>query len=176
MVARHARLPPVSPPRRLAGSVMAAAMALAGCGTDAGDAVCGPVEPAVEPAAFHTIGTAAVDYRYSPPASGPHAAGSAPAPGVYDEPIPEARQVAAAEVGMVLLQYDPSLPTDQRERLAGVGRGVDGVIVAPVGSPIDDGRLVAMTAWEQRQLCDGVDEEAAQAFVRRFVGRGPGEA
>ena len=166
----------MSPPHRFAATVAATALALGGCGTDAGDTRCGPVEPAVEPAAFHTVGTAVVDYRFSPPASGPHAAASAPDPGVYDEPIPEARQVAAAEVGMVLLQYDPSLPVDQRQRLAELGRGVDGVIVAPVGSPIDGGRTVAMTAWEQRQLCDGIDEEAARAFVRRFVGRGPGEA
>ncbi|HVM03118.1 MAG TPA: DUF3105 domain-containing protein [Acidimicrobiales bacterium] len=158
-------------PARVALVAMAV---LAGCGSP-GEAACGPVERAVEPAGFHTVGTAEVDYRFSPPVAGPHAAGSAPDPGVYDEPIPESRQVAAAEVGTVLLQYDASLAPDERRVLAGFAEGATDVIVAPVGRAIDGGRPVALTAWEHRQLCDAVDPATVRAFIRTFAGRGPGE-
>ncbi|MGI9121139.1 MAG: DUF3105 domain-containing protein [Acidimicrobiales bacterium] len=147
-----------------------------GCQGDPGQAVCGPVERAAEASGFHTIGTATFEYRFSPPASGPHPAGNALDDGVYDDPIPEPRQVAAAEVGLVLLQYDSTLPEEQQRQLAEIGRGFEKVIVAPVAVPIDGGKEVALTAWEQRQLCDGVDEGAVRSFVRQFAGRGPGDS
>lgn len=133
---------------------------------------CGPVEWAVEASGFHTIGTAKFDYRFSPPASGPHPAGGAPDAGVYEDPIPEPRQVAATEVGLVLLHYAPALPEEQQQQLAELGRGAEEVIVAPAAAPIDDGKQVALTAWEQRQLCTGVDEAVVGAFIRQFAGRG----
>jgi hypothetical protein len=82
--------------------------------------------------------------------------------------------VYALEGGFVILQYAPALPVAQQQALAGFADSQPFVIVAPAPVPIDDGRLMAMTAWENRQLCDDVSPAAVDAFIARFAGQGPG--
>ncbi len=80
----------------------------------------------------------------------------------------------ALEGGFVILQYGPSLPAPSVASLRAFAAGQPFVIVAPAATPIDGGRAVALTAWENRQLCDDVSTADVDAFLTRFAGKGPG--
>jgi hypothetical protein len=162
----------------VAAVVALGALALAGCGDDddtpaAAAGSCSAVEHLVEPTQGHVLPGATVSFQHHPPTSGRHLA-DLPARGVHDAPIDEVRQVYALEGGFVILQYGPALPVAQQQALAAFADQQPFVIVAPAAVPIDDGRAVAMTAWENRQLCDDVSPDAVDAFVGRFAGKGPG--
>lgn len=167
--------------RRSASSAGVAALAiLAACSGGGGDgASCDDVERLLDSRApTHVIDVEAADYDFHPPTSGPHFGGRPPRPGVYDDPVPEAKQVLALEVGMVVLQYD-DVAAEDADRLEEVAGERDDVIVTPAAKPIDGGRQVAFTAWGLRQRCDGVSEEvvdAAQAFVDDYAGRSAEES
>jgi hypothetical protein len=161
----------------LALTVVAAATAAAAgaCGDDDAGSAPGPcdgVEQLIEPTEGHVLPGGTVAYQHHPPTSGRHLA-ELPARGVHTEPIEEVSQVYALESGFVLLQYGPALGEAGRAALARFADHEVFVIVAPAVS-IDGDRAVALTAWQQRQLCDDVSTDAVQSFVDRFAGRGPG--
>jgi Protein of unknown function (DUF3105) len=142
--------------------------------TVGGDSGCDPVERLVEPNQGHVLPGVEVTYVHRPPSSGRHVP-ELPELGVHDAPIEEARQVFALENGYVLLQYGPQLSDDDRralERIAVETEQADLVIVAPAVS-IDGDRPVALTAWQTRQLCDGVAPDTAASFIESFAGQGP---
>lgn len=156
----------------------AGTLALAGCGDDddasaTASGPCAPVEHLVEPTEGHVLPGGTVAYQHHPPTSGRHLA-DLPARGVHDTPIPEVSQVFALEGGFVILQYGPALPPAGVAALQAYAAGRPFVIVAPAATPIDDGRAVALTAWEQRQLCDAVSAPAVDAFLAKYAGKGPG--
>jgi hypothetical protein len=153
-------------------------LALAACGDDDDDApaasgACTAIEHLVEPTEGHVLPGGTVNYQHHPPTSGRHLA-DLPARGVHDAPIEEVSQVYALEGGFVILQYGPALPADGVAALQARADGQPFVIVAPAATPIDDGKPVALTAWENRQLCDAVSAADVDAFVTRFAGKGPG--
>ena len=140
---------------------LAALVACAG-----GDSVaCGQIEQILEPrASIHVIPGHEVEYRYRPPTSGPHYA-SDPDPGVREDPLPEADQVAALELGKVVVQYSDDVPAAEAAGLGAAASGRTDVIVAPAAGRIDGGRAVAFTAWGLRQRCTGASVGAALEFV-----------
>jgi len=153
-------------------------LALAGCGGDddssaAAAGSCADVAHLVEPTQGHVLPGGTVSYQHHPPTSGRHLA-DLPARGVHDAPIDEVRQVYALEGGFVILQYGPTLPAAQVSALQAFADSQPFVIVAPAATPIDDGKVVALTAWENRQLCDDVSGPAVESFLTRFAGKGPG--
>ncbi len=160
---------------RLAPVLVAAAGALAACGSDPAPAAgCGPVEEhAVDPSsAVHVIPGATVDYATDPPTSGPHAAvGSLLVTDpVHDEPLPGPVQVGLLEQGAVVVQYDPDAPsTVVAGALARAETGA--VVVAPAADPSDP--LVA-TAWGASLRCRDTGGPALDDFVAVRVGGGPG--
>jgi hypothetical protein len=146
--------------------------ACGGGGDVDGDAACGPTERAPEAASTHVPAGVAVDYEHHPPAAGPHPADVVPVDGVYAAALSEPEQVAALEVGMVVLSYAPTLPAADVAALAALADEYADVIVTPAPTTIDGGRRVAAVAWEQRQLCDGVDLAVLRGFIRTWVGVG----
>jgi hypothetical protein len=151
---------------------------LAACGDDddtaaAAAGTCSAVQRLVEPTQGHVLPGAAVSYQHHPPTSGRHLA-DLPTRGVHDAPVPEEQQVYALEGGFVILQYGPALPVAQQQALAAFADRQAFVMVAPAAVPIDDGRAVALTAWENRQLCDDVSSAAVTDFIARYAGKGPG--
>jgi hypothetical protein len=111
------------------------------------------------------------DYNSDPPTSGPHAARAA-ACGIFRQPVPDVYQIQDLAIGVVVIQYSPSLEDAEVERIENLARSLeDRVIVAPrPGMPAS----VVATAWTtMMRLDDGVDEAALRAFYDAYVGGGP---
>jgi Protein of unknown function (DUF3105) len=128
-------------------------------------AVCSAPQESIDPSPLHLVGDTEVTFELSPPTSGPHRV-PAPTAGVYSVAIPEPQQVGSLESGLVLVQYDPKLDESARIELIDAIEGPN-VVVAPAVRTMDDGAVVAFTAWGVRQMCSAVDTEAAVAFVDR---------
>jgi hypothetical protein len=110
-------------------------------------------------------------YNSDPPTSGPHSAKAA-ACGIFRQPVPDVYQVHNLAMGVVFIQYSPSLEAVDVERLEELGRSIgDRLIVAP--RPGMDAPVVA-TAWTTMMKQDAIDEGSLQAFYDRYVGIGPG--
>jgi hypothetical protein len=153
--------------RALLSTLVLAAVLAIGCGNDGNDAsACAPVRrDQLDPAsARHLLpGAPEPDYLTEPPTSGAHASGRAPT-GVLREPLSRPEQVSLLEGGSVLVQYR-DLPASERrrlERLAGSR--------VTVGPNPDLPQPVVFTAWTVAQTCEGVDLDAAEAFIERFGG------
>ena len=164
----------IRPHRTVALALASALVALPACGDDddARAVACGPTERAPEAEATHVPAGVAVDYDHHPPAAGPHPADVFPVDGVYAVPLSEPEQVAALELGAVVLSYAPALPADDVAALATLADEFADVIVTPAAGGVDDGRIVAAVAWQQRQLCDGIDLAVLRGFIRTWVGIG----
>ncbi len=149
-------------------SLLAIATLASACSGAGGAASCGEPEQLVEAGSIHVLPGAEVGFAHSPPTSGPHEI-PGPVEGVHRSPITEPRQVAALESGLVLLQYGTDAAAADVEALRGLA-GEHGVVVAPGARRFDNGADIAFTAWGVRQLCNGLDLEAARAFVDRHRG------
>ncbi len=177
--------------RRTTGRVPALALilllgSLAGCGDGDGaegeetaQERCEPVETPVESRpSNHVLDPAAAEFDHHPPASGPHVH-DPPAAGVHDEPLPEAEQVVALELGSVVVNYDPeAVPRDTVEVLEALARERDRLIVTPAPVAIDGGHPIALTAWMHRRLCRSDDRsvlDTVEAFLDEYAGETPGD-
>lgn len=155
------------------------ALALPACG-GGGDvaASCGAVERVIDSrASGHVLDVDAAKYDRHPPASGPHFGGKPPKAGVYDEPIPEAKQVLSLEMGVVVVQYDEAVADDAGD-LEALAQGRKDVIVAPAVTAIDGDSLVAFTAWQVRRRCSGISDAVvadAEAWIDEYAGVIPEE-
>jgi hypothetical protein len=111
-------------------------------------------------------------YSVNPPAGGNHLA-SVTRAGVYDgTAVPsDGLLVHALEHGYVIAWHQPDLPAEQKEQLEQFQqRHQDDVIVAERASlPVP----VALTAWEQRMLCQEYEQEPFERFFDEHVGNGP---
>lgn len=109
-----------------------------------------------------------IAYNSSPPTSGPHFAFPV-ATGVYDRSVAEGLTIHAMEHGHVVIQYAPSTPDQEVDRLASLARryGAD-VVLAPY-PPLRQG--IALTAWGRIDLLDIVEESRVAAFVEAHRGR-----
>lgn len=110
------------------------------------------------------------DYNSDPPTSGPHA----PNPyqcGIYRESVPDVNQVHNLEHGVVVIQYDPSISSEEREVLEDYARDAGThSLVAPregMDSPI------VLTAWTKRLALDTADRSAVSVFYDTYAQFGP---
>jgi hypothetical protein len=109
-------------------------------------------------------------YNSDPPTSGAHAAQAA-ACGIFRQPVPDVYQLHDLSIGVVVIQYSPSLEAVEIERIEELGRSFeDRIIVAP--RPGMDAPVVA-TAWTTMMRLPTVDETRLRAFYDRYVGSGP---
>lgn len=109
-------------------------------------------------------------YNSDPPTSGPHAPSAFPC-GIYRQPVPDINQVHDLEHGVVVIQYDPTLPVEQRDVLEDYARDAGShVIVAPresMDSPI------VLTAWTKRLALDTANRDDIAVFYDTFAQFGP---
>jgi len=110
----------------------------------------------------HALPGGVVQYDSYPPASGRHLdVRFAPEPGLYSEPVPPVEQVTALHDGLAAVIYDPSkVDAGGIAELQVLADANANLIVAPADEEIADGAAVAITWWETRQLCTGVDADA----------------
>ena len=155
--------------------VAAAVLAVGACGsgdegsdpTAESEGACGPVIDGLERDGDHVPTGTPVEFETSPPTGGDHYAEPGPKPGVYDdEPLTEPAQVAALEVGYVVMNYDPTqLDAGGVAELGAVAEDNFGVLVTPQAAPLDDGAAVAFTSFGVLQLCSELDVDAASGFI-----------
>ena len=112
----------------------------------------------------------APEYNSNPPTSGPHAPQAAPC-GVYRQEIPDVFQVHNLEHGAVVVQYQPDLPNDAKERLEEFARRMGTHVVVAPRSNLDT--EVAATAWTKLLPLDSANIEAIQAFYDSYAQAGP---
>lgn len=135
--------------------ILAAAVLLAGCGSD-GAAGCVELrEPEDPTSSQHVLRDGSFEYQTHPPTSGAHVAGPTPS-GVLAEPVPLAIQVRLLEAGGVMVQYDTSVDPTPLETLANRT-----TVVAP-GRDLP--AAVVATAWTWRLTCSEVDLDRLAAF------------
>jgi len=152
--------------------VMVVALVTAACGSSEAEQpqrysdFCEQAEPGPESEGVHVPAGTPIDYLSSPPTGGDHYADPGPKPGVYEQPLSEPHQVAALEVGYVVVNYDPD-QLDDREvaQLAGVADSNFGVLLTPQAAPMDGGAAVGVTAQGRIQLCDRADPAAVDSFA-----------
>lgn len=109
----------------VAGAVVAAVLLSRGSGATAGY---GKVKTFTVSSRAHT--TAPVSYPQNPPVGGPHNPVWQNC-GYYDQPVRNENAVHSMEHGTVWITYQPGLPADQVERLAGLARGQTYMLVSP---------------------------------------------
>ena len=111
-------------------------------------------------------------YSVNPPAGGNHLASAARA-GVYDgAAVPsDGLLVHSLEHGYVIAWHSPDLPAEQKEQLQAFQRRHDDdvIVVERPNLPVP----VALTAWEQRLMCQQVEQAPFERFFDEYVGNGP---
>jgi hypothetical protein len=161
------------PSRRWPTALVPLLLAACGGGSDAAGGACGPITREALDSSYlvHVLADSEdaedVEYTSDPPTSGPHQPGPVGG-GSLDEPLPRPRQVGILELGFVLLQYRPDLPSADLIALHALAG--PGVVVAP--NPDLPAPVVA-TAWTYKRTCDAVDVAALRAFIDARSGHGP---
>jgi hypothetical protein len=108
-------------------------------------------------------------YQSNPPTSGAHDPNPWP-PGVFDNPVPAAREVHSLEHGYIIIHYNAISP-DQIQSLARIAQhDPRKIIVSPFPNmPYK----VSLDAWDHLQTCDGVNESAIRSFINQYRDQGP---
>lgn len=95
--------------------------------------------------------------------------------GVYDDPAPEGRAVAAVRRGLVVVTYRRELEEEDRQRLELFQKVVPrGTILAPEAAAVEG--AMRARAWRRTLQCPRVDDrtiEAVRLFRGRYIGRRP---
>jgi uncharacterized protein DUF3105 len=105
-----------------------------------------------------------------PRSSGPHSAQTLIF-GTYTEVVPELNAVHNLEHGGVIIWFGPKVPqTTINEINAFYIDDPNGLIVAKHPKLGDD---IAFVAWTHVARCPRFDEDAAEAFIDAFLGKGP---
>ncbi len=120
-----------------------------------------------------------VSYNSSPPTSGPHMPGLAPAQ-IYNEQVPDEFQVHNLEDGFVNVQYDcPDGCPDLVAQLTDVvneyiGEPEGRILMGPYAGITDpvtgQSRRIALTAWTRLDAFDEFDVERIRAFIDAYMG------
>lgn len=91
-------------------------------------------------------------------------------PGLFDSPIPAAREVHSLEHGYVVIHYN-GLSSGEIQQIANIANKDDcKIIVSPY--PNMPYRM-SLDAWDHLQTCDGVNESAIRSFINQFRDQGP---
>jgi hypothetical protein len=135
-----------------------------------GGAKCGDVESFPNEGRNHlNPGEPTPVYGTVPPTSGTHDPNPWP-PGIYDNPVEVARAVHSMEHGYVIIWYN-GISSDEINQLASIVRSDSRKLIL---TPFHNmSYKIALTAWQHRQTCDGVNEAAIRSFINQFRDQGP---
>jgi hypothetical protein len=110
----------------------------------------------------HTTGT--VKYAQVPPVGGDHNP-EVQNCGSYDKPVPNENAVHSLEHGAVWITYQPDLPQAAVEKLRGMVRGHDHVLLSPF--PNLPAPVVA-SGWGVQLQLTGADDPRLPRFIRKY--------
>lgn len=129
-----------------------------------------PVHPPMQ-GGSHLIGDASppVPYSSNPPASGWHASGALPPPGVYETSIPDPQLVSLVEQGRVVVTHRDPLTPPELATATDLIAEVDGLVTTrheldPADPPF------ALVAWGVVQRCDELVGDDVATFARAYGG------
>ncbi|CAN5280606.1 DUF3105 domain-containing protein [soil metagenome] len=109
----------------------------------------------------HVPGT--VDYAETPPVGGEHDNAWADCTGtVYNTQIRSENAVHSLEHGAVWITYDPELPQDQVDTLAGIVSGEDYTMLSPFP---DMQGPIALQTWGTQLFVDSADDPRIEQFI-----------
>ena len=145
--------------------ILAAALLLAGCGSDDAAGCVELREPEDPTSSQHVLSDGTFTYQTHPPTSGAHVAGPTPN-GVLAEPVPLAIQVRLLEAGGVMVQYDATVDGAALRSLADYQ-----TVVAP-GTDLP--AAVVATAWTWKLSCSDVDLDRIAQFAAERRTDAPG--
>ncbi|GAA4911111.1 uncharacterized protein DUF3105 [Stackebrandtia albiflava] len=107
-----------------------------------------------------------VQYALTPPAGGNHNVAWQLCTGVvYDEQIPNEHAVHSLEHGAIWITYQPDLPAEQVERLAGKTTGQDYTFMSPYP---DQPAPVILTAWGYQLQLESANDERIDQFIAKY--------
>src|SRR5262245_24381088 len=105
-----------------------------------------------------------VHYAQTPPVGGDHNPVYQNC-GYYSQPLHNENAVHSMEHGAVWITYQPNLPKDQVDRLAGIGRGQPYILVSPYpGLPAP----VVASAWGVQERFHTASDPKLNDFVARY--------
>lgn len=115
-----------------------------------------------------------VIYKTDPPTSGDHYE-TPLAPRFYDTEMPLEAIVHNLEHGHIAIYYDPDRASaEDLEKIRGLTRKYNGYWDAVIAFPKPNAeKPFILTAWTKMLKLDHYDEEAIDAFVDAYRGRGP---
>jgi len=115
-----------------------------------------------------------LNYAQTPPTSGTHYGRAIPA-GFYTSEQPYGGLVHSLEHGAVVIYYADDVPGSTRSELERLADGYQnpwaGVLAVP--QPESFGAPLVVTAWQARLDLSSYNDEAIQAFLAEYLGRGP---
>lgn len=134
----------------------------------------GRVQAFASEGAIHVPYGERVNYRSNPPHSGAHYATPAN-PGFYRTQIPDEVVVHNLEHGHIVLYYKPGALTGEDEeyvaRLAKTYTATWAAFLAVPRAEMDHPLVLA--AWRHLMPMETLDRTLVEAFIDRFIGRGP---
>jgi len=146
-------------------------------GVAASEASCEPIQTYELQKGTHIEeGATHPPYNSTPPTSGPHYVGPAPA-GFYPAPLRPEQLVHNLEHGQIVLWYRPDASEEtitaiealiDREPLA-----QEAALLAAPYDGVPDADSFVLTAWGASQSCDRVSQEVVDEFRAEYQGRGP---
>ncbi len=110
----------------------------------------------------HTAGT--VKYAQIPPVGGDHNPEVLNC-GIYDKPVPNENAVHSLEHGAVWITYQPDLPQAAVEKLRGLVRGHDHLLLSPF--PNLPAPVVA-SGWGVQLQLTGADDPRLPRFIKKY--------
>lgn len=140
--------------------------------TSTGSAACDNLLTLADEGREHLVPGETPTYNQVPPSSGTHNVVSLPS-GIYDSNVDVTQLVHSLEHGYVIMFYN-GIPQNEIDQLVAIQRSDPyKVIVAPYPNmPYK----VALVAWDHRQVCEGVNEQAIRSFTAQFRNQGPEQA
>jgi Protein of unknown function (DUF3105) len=157
------------PARYMWAIVIAAAMVLSACGSNA--AISAPATATIPSGTVQTFTNLSrnhvdgpITYPQVPPVGGEHNPVWMNC-GIYDKPVPNENAVHSLEHGAVWITYQPDLPQASVEQLRGLVRGHSHVLLSPYdGLPAK----VVASAWGVQLRADGADDPQLAKFVATY--------
>ncbi len=109
-------------------------------------------------------------YNSNPPTSGWHTETTVPW-GISKASVPDEMQVHNLEHGGIIIQYEPKIAEETRQRLEEIAKRYKSKVLMAPRAGLD--RAIALTAWTYLDKFDAFDECRVIGFIKAHINQGP---